>query len=101
MATYYIIKDLGIVGRAPTPREARETAIRFCDNTQDVVRIENEYHKDIGFIVMSMTPAEGGILKITHKYRSIAKKQWYEIATDGRLKTEKKEKKKLKLPFGL
>ena len=100
MATYTVIKDLGIVGRAPTPREARETAVRFCDNPQDVVRIEDDRHREIGFVVMSTATVEG-IMKITHKYRSIAKKQWYEIATDGRLKTEKKEKKKLKLPFGL
>ena len=100
MATYYVIKDLGVVGRAPTPREARETAIRFCDNAQDVVRIEDDHHKDIGFVVMSTTTVDG-IMKITHKYRSIAKKQWYEIYSNGRLKTEKKEKKKLRLPFGL
>ena len=99
MTTYLVVKDLGIVGRARTPLDARRIAVANCDGMQDIVYIRDEHDRDIGFVVMSLT-VEDGLHKITHKYRSIAKKKWYEVFTDGKLKTEKKERK-LKLPFGL
>lgn len=102
MTTYLVVKDLGIIGRAKTPLDARRIAVANCNDTQDIVHVRDDKDKEIGFVVMSLT-MEDGLHKITYKYRTVAKRRWNEITTDGRLKTEKKEKekRKFKLPFGL